>query len=270
MRINTNATPLNLTGNLVTGGILMGTGTGANDQLIAGPGNLQGTQVGAVGKNLAIYQANPAAKLTISAVIANNAAATTTPATALSKAGPGTLVLSGTNTYTGVTYFNGGAISVGAVTAGAVAGPLGASSNASANWVFNGGTLQYTGATGTTDHGATFNAVSAIDVTQRRLDADHGQQQHRDHRRGQHAGPPAQDRRGRADHRRHRQRYEPQRGSGGGHLEPRQDRRLCGAAGDWRGAHRRQRRDGPGDRHRDHADRSHAAACSSRPAASST
>jgi autotransporter-associated beta strand protein len=169
LRFNANSTlTLGLGANtLVTGGILMGTGAGANNQIISGStGTLQGTQLSQVGKNLPIYQADTSATLTIGAIIANNSAATTTPATALSKAGPGTLILTGSNTYTGVTYFNGGVISVPSVSLGGAAGPLGSSTNAAANWVFNGGTLQYTGATGTTDHGATFNAVSAIDVTQ--------------------------------------------------------------------------------------------------------
>jgi len=170
LRLNTNsALTLGLGANsLVTGGILMGTGAGSSNQVISSTtGTLQGTQVSLVGKNLAIYQADTLATLTISAIIANNSAASTTPATALSKAGPGTLILTGANTYTGVTYFNGGTISVGAVTIGGTAGPLGgAASNAATNLVFSSGTLQYTGATGTTDRGATFASVSAIDVTQ--------------------------------------------------------------------------------------------------------
>src|SRR5207253_11170905 len=59
----------------------------SNNQIISN-GTLEGTNT----KNLAIYQADASSTLTISAVIANN-----TGATGLSKAGPGTLILSGAN-----------------------------------------------------------------------------------------------------------------------------------------------------------------------------
>src|SRR5262249_15625036 len=57
-------------------------------------------------------------------------------------------------------------LSIGAITNGGVAGPLGASSNNPANLVFGGGpvnpsvggTLQYTGPSATTDRGITLNA----------------------------------------------------------------------------------------------------------------
>jgi len=66
------------------------------------------------------------------------------------------------NSHAGVTHFDGGAFSVASVTAGAVNGPLEASANAAAN---SGGRLHYT-SNGTTGHGAVFDSISAIHVTQ--------------------------------------------------------------------------------------------------------
>ena len=58
----------------------------------------------------------------------------------------GTETLIGLNTYTGPTILSGGGtLSVNSLANGGVASSIGASSNAAANLVFNGGVLQYTG-----------------------------------------------------------------------------------------------------------------------------
>jgi len=54
-----------------------------------------------------VNQYNAANSLTINSVIADNG-----PATALTKSGTGTLVLGGSNTYTGPTYLNAGVLSI--------------------------------------------------------------------------------------------------------------------------------------------------------------
>jgi autotransporter-associated beta strand protein len=150
---------LTLGATLNTGGILVTPNVGVNASLITG-GTLMGT--GGSLKELDIMQNNPLGSLTIASVIADD-----TTATALVKAGVGDLVLSGVNTYTGVTYFNGGTIEVASMANGAAASPLGKASNAGGNWVFTGGALRYNAAgNATTDHGATFDNVSAIEVTQ--------------------------------------------------------------------------------------------------------
>ena len=89
----------------------------------------------------------------------------------LTKSGAGTLTISTTNGYTGVTALNGGVVSIASITNSTFASPIGAALAAPANLTFNGGTLQYTGGTAGTDHGATLNAgggtvqVSSVTAT---------------------------------------------------------------------------------------------------------
>lgn len=73
--------------------------------------------------------------------------------------GSGTTTLSGTNTYTGATTLTAGTLSVAVIgNGGSTSGNLSAATNAAANLVFNGGALQYTGATASTDRNFTVNA----------------------------------------------------------------------------------------------------------------
>lgn len=69
-----------------------------------------------------------------------------------------TLTIQTTNNYTGVTAINGGIVSIAAITNSGFASPIGAALSAPANLSFNGGDLQYTGGSASTDHGATLNA----------------------------------------------------------------------------------------------------------------
>jgi len=86
---------------------------------------------------------------------------------ALTKTGTGTLTLSGTNTYTGPTTLSAGTLSVATINNGGTAGNLGQATNSVVNLVFNGGTLQYTGANASTDRSFTINTgkTATIDVT---------------------------------------------------------------------------------------------------------
>ncbi len=85
----------------------------------------------------------------------------------LNKTTTGTVTLSGTNTYTGVTSINAGVLSVGTIGNGGVAGNLGAATSVAANLVLGGGTLQYTGATAATNRAFTLTTgtTSSIDAS---------------------------------------------------------------------------------------------------------
>ncbi len=94
------AIPSGQTLTLTSGGVLVTAGTAS----ISG-GNLQGS----AGLDLVVHQHNAANAATISSAIINN-----TSATGLAKTGGGTLILSGTNLYTGNTFLSGGTLEVSA------------------------------------------------------------------------------------------------------------------------------------------------------------
>ncbi|MEK0447510.1 MAG: hypothetical protein RLZZ399_2831, partial [Verrucomicrobiota bacterium] len=145
-------------GVLTLGGVLVGANVGANAVTISGAGSIQGI----AGRELVVVQNNLLGDLTISSVIANNSSAT-----ALVKAGPGTLILSGANTFSGNLILNAGTLSVASVNNINSSGVLGnVSSQSGSTFLFNGGNFRYTGSTSaTTDRAASFNGVSSIEVT---------------------------------------------------------------------------------------------------------
>ncbi len=100
----TGANTLSLTGTNVvtTGGVLVGSGVGANLSTITG-----GTLAGAASKDLSVVQNNTAGALDIASNIANNGGAT-----AINKAGAGLLTLSGNNTFSGGLVIHDGQVLV--------------------------------------------------------------------------------------------------------------------------------------------------------------
>jgi len=85
------------------------------------------------------------------------------------KTGAGTLTLANAaNSYVGVTTVSGGRLSVNTLADGGMASGIGAATSDSANLVLrDGGRLQYTGGTASTDRGFTLaNGVGGIDVAQ--------------------------------------------------------------------------------------------------------
>ena len=79
--------------------------------------------------------------------------------TALIKTNSGSLTILNDNDYTGLTALSGGTVVVASLANGGLASPLGAASSASANLVFNNGTLEFTGGNKTIDRGATLQAA---------------------------------------------------------------------------------------------------------------
>ena len=129
-----------------TGGLLISGGgtttiTGTTGTIAAGPGN--------VATNLVVTQnsANPA---TMSCIIANNGSGVR-----LTKAGAGTLILTGTNTYTGVTNVASGILKIGHKNA------LGGTGTGTT--VLNGATLQIYNTITTAAEPLTLNGVGVYD-----------------------------------------------------------------------------------------------------------
>ncbi|CAN5250974.1 autotransporter-associated beta strand repeat-containing protein [soil metagenome] len=127
------ATTLPLVATLMTissGGILT---TGSQAVTISGStGATRLTAGNSSGAYDLIFQQYSSATMTVSAVIGNNG---TNPVSVV-KAGTGTLVLSGTNTYSGLTYINGGILSISSEARLGTAPAI-----AATNIVINGGTL---------------------------------------------------------------------------------------------------------------------------------
>jgi fibronectin-binding autotransporter adhesin len=86
--------------------------------------------------------------------------------TSLVKQGTGEATIATANTYTGATTVAGGRLAVATLANGGAASPIGASSSAATNLVLAGGTLAYTGATGTTNRGFSTSGTTggAIEV----------------------------------------------------------------------------------------------------------
>ena len=75
-------------------------------------------------------------------------------ATGITKSGAGRLTISNTNSFTGAVAVNGGTVSVASVANNGANSALGSGSSVT----FNGGTLEYTGASGSTNRALTLNA----------------------------------------------------------------------------------------------------------------
>ena len=75
------------------------------------------------------------------------------------KTGSGTWSLTGLNAYTGSTTLSGGVLSASSLADGGTVSSVGQSTNAAANLVFDGGTLQYTGGAVSTNRLFTLTAT---------------------------------------------------------------------------------------------------------------
>lgn len=87
-----------------------------------------------------------------------------TPTTGIEKLGAGLVALTGVSDYTGVTFIADGTVRASLLTDGGVAGSLGASTGATGNLVFNGGTLQIVGETSQTNRGFTVAEFATLNI----------------------------------------------------------------------------------------------------------
>jgi len=155
METGTKGSAITGSGTLTLGGdVTVNATSGSSGASISAPVALSAARIFNVSD-----EGTSATDLTISGVISGNS-------TNLTKAGAGTMVLSGTNTYTGVTAINNGILSVAVIGNGGAAVNLGQATNLASNIVLGGGTLQYTGATASTDRALTLTAgtTSYIDI----------------------------------------------------------------------------------------------------------
>jgi autotransporter-associated beta strand protein len=88
-----------------------------------------------------------------------------TGSTSLTKTNSGTLTILTTNDFTGSTIIGGGAFSISRLANGGVASGIGAASSDSANLIFSGSRLSYTGSSVSSDRGATLNGSANLDIT---------------------------------------------------------------------------------------------------------
>ncbi|MBA4015748.1 MAG: hypothetical protein C0483_01025 [Pirellula sp.] len=154
---NTTGALRNLSGSNIYGGtVTLGSG-GATIQSDAGLLTLSAaTSIIAAAEALTVTGSGDT---TVSGLI------TGTTAT-LTKLGDGTLTLSASNTYAGSTTISAGMLSVATLANGGLASGIGQSGSGAGNLVFDGGALQYTGASVTTDRSFTINAgkTAIVDV----------------------------------------------------------------------------------------------------------
>ena len=127
----------------INGGVIDASGTGAVSFTNAGTLIISGAGTRALtltGSNTAVNAFRP--------VIPNDVSFN---ATSVTKSGVGTWILAGNNSYTGATLISAGALSVNDLALGGSSSNIGASTNAPAGLVFDGGTLLYTGSGSTTN-----------------------------------------------------------------------------------------------------------------------
>ena len=86
--------------------------------------------------------------------------------TSMNKAGEGTLAINTTNKYTGATVLHEGTIEFNSLKNGGEASAIGSSKEFAQNWIFDGGTYKYTGATTATNRSAKLMRPTVFNIEQ--------------------------------------------------------------------------------------------------------
>lgn len=84
--------------------------------------------------------------------------------TSLNKFGNGTLTLNKTNTYTGATVLHDGILNFSSISNGGANSSIGKSQEFAQNWIFDGGTYNYTGNSASTNRNAKLLSESSLSV----------------------------------------------------------------------------------------------------------
>lgn len=82
----------------------------------------------------------------------------------VNKAGGGSLTVAGKHTYAGATVLHQGVYEFASIANGGVPSGIGASQEFAQNWIWNGGTYRYTGASASTNRSATMGGNTVFDV----------------------------------------------------------------------------------------------------------
>lgn len=86
--------------------------------------------------------------------------------TSMNKAGEGTLAINTTNKYSGATVLHEGTIEFNSLKNGGEASAIGSSKEFAQNWIFDGGTYKYTGATTATNRSAKLMRPTVFNIEQ--------------------------------------------------------------------------------------------------------
>jgi fibronectin-binding autotransporter adhesin len=144
----------------VDGTIIVAPSVGTRNQTITG-----GMMTGTLGGGVLGVQQNGTATGTVTSTftIASTIVDNTGPV-GFSKAGTGKVALTGSNTYTGATIVSQGTLSINSVANADTASAIGAASVDPSNLVIQGATLEYTGASASTNRGLTLARSGAANA----------------------------------------------------------------------------------------------------------
>ncbi|MEM5439960.1 autotransporter outer membrane beta-barrel domain-containing protein [Paraburkholderia diazotrophica] len=164
---------VNFAGSGAQGGTVLSNGSSSTSLRIVATGGAQDSVISSTGTGLnlgAVASSSPPSALILDTTTASSSLLVSAPlwnqGASVTKTGPGTATITAANTYAAPTIIDGGVLSVSNLANGGVASNIGASTNAAANLVINGGTLRYTGTGASTDRAFTLGPNGgAIDAS---------------------------------------------------------------------------------------------------------